>query len=122
MGKLIYSKNSEKMAWGPDFYKAVTGLFGKRALPSGAYLIKVRNVVVSPNGKGFMDNLTSKSWFIPIEPVFTTKRNGLGIHPDGGRKGTLGCIGFQGADSDRFWKKWLQTALDQRPTSLIVKD
>ena len=121
MSKLVYSKALNKVTWGEHSYKAITGGFGKGPLPSGKYKVEVRHVVVNLSGSGFQDNLTKKSWFIPITPSFSTPRDGFGIHPDGSPKGTKGCIGLQGRDSERFWKKWNNTPLRERPASLTVK-
>jgi len=121
MAKLIFSKTTKKLTWGNVTFEALSGGYGKGPLPSGDYTVKVRNVVVNPSGSGFKDNLTGKSWFIPISPTFSTTRSGFGIHPDGSPKGTKGCIGLQGADADKFWKKWTATSLNQRPNSLEVK-
>jgi len=110
-----------EITWGTHSYKAITGGFGKGPLPSGNYNVKVRHVVVNPPGSGFKDALTGKSWFIPIKPSFSTPRDGFGIHPDGAPKGTKGCIGLQGGDSEKFWKKWNDTSMSERPVSLVVQ-
>lgn len=121
MNKLIFSRQHGRLTWGSDSYNAVTGGYGKGPLPSGNYTVEVRRVVVNPPGSGFKDNLTGNSWFIPITPSFSTTRSGLGIHPDGSPKGTLGCIGLQGEDSGKFWRKWNNTPMGQRPLSLSVQ-
>jgi L,D-transpeptidase catalytic domain len=120
MSNLVFTKTMNKLAWGTFTYKAVSGGFGKGPLPNGDYDVKIRNVVVNPPESGFKDEITGKSWFIPISPTFPSSRSGFGIHPDGSPKGTKGCIGLQGADTEKFWGKWLQTPLSQRPTSLKV--
>lgn len=120
MSQLIYSKTTRRLAWGSDSFNGISGGFGKGSLPSGHYIVKVNHAVINPIGSGFKDNLTGKSWFIPISHSTDTSRSGLGIHPDGSPPGTAGCIGLQGADANRFWTKWNNTALGQRPTSLEV--
>lgn len=121
MSKLTYWKSLGQLKWGNDSYNGVSGGFGKGPLPEGDYEVRVKHVVVNPPGSGFKDPNTGSSWFIPIEPKFSTSRGGLGIHPDGTPKGTEGCIGLQGADSQKFWTKWNNTPMGDRPTELAVK-
>jgi hypothetical protein len=33
-------------------------------------------------------------WSIRLVPLFSTTREAIGVHPDGGLPGTLGCIGI----------------------------
>lgn len=121
MNKLIFSKINNRLRWGVHSYDAVSGGFGNGPIPNGIYEVEIRKVVLDPTGSGFKDKITGKSWFIPVTPSFSTSRNGLGIHPDGSPKGTKGCIGLQGQDADKFWKKWNRTQMKQRPISLTVK-
>ena len=37
-------------------------------------------------------------WFLKILPEFDTERTGLGMHPDGNKPGTEGCIGAKNKD------------------------
>ncbi len=131
MNKLIFEKTKDKsnnktasgfLKWATSSFSAISGGYGKGALPDGDYTVKTRNVVVGSTLKsGFKDKKSGEKWFIPIEPNFNTDRKGFGIHPDGGPTGTLGCIGLRSNDASRFWKKWNKTPLSSRPTSLIVK-
>jgi L,D-transpeptidase catalytic domain len=121
MSKLTFWKSLHKLKWGNNSYAGVSGGFGKGPLPSGEYEVRVRHVVVNPPGSGYKDSSTGKSWFIPIKPKFSTTRGGFGIHPDGSPKGTKGCIGLQGNDSQKFWKAWNATAMGERPKELTVK-
>lgn len=50
-----------------------------------------------------------EGWFVPLEPQFSTKRGTLergrfGIHPDGEKPGTEGCIGVFGGDYDELYE------------------
>ena len=125
--ELIKDKADTKTAhgflkWGTSSYNAISGGHGNGYLPEGVYTVKTKNVVVGKGLKlGFQDSRSKKRWFIPIVPDFDTGRNKLGIHPDGGKGGTLGCIGLRGADTERFWKRWNGTPLGSRPRSLIVR-
>ena len=118
-----FNKTSGKLAWGGATYTAVSGPFGKGELPEGSYTVRVRHVVVgSTLGQSYTDPKTGDAWFIPISPEFDTSRSRFGIHPDGGKPGTQGCIGLRGADAGKFWQRWNKTAMGGRPTSLIVEE
>lgn len=84
------------------------------------YTVRSFDVVEDPTDPGFVDPITSKAWFIPLQARFSTNRHGLGIHPDGNVPGTLGCIGLQGMDASKFWRKWNSMAKALRPTALTV--
>ncbi len=55
--------------------------------------------------KGEIDNSSycdkkNQCWWCPIVPRFDAGgRGGFGIHPDGGKGGTAGCIGIKMQDS-----------------------
>lgn len=121
MDTFEFSIEKKELIWGGKSFSAISGGFGKGSLPKGSYTVKVRHVVVNPPDSGYQDALAKNSWFIPIEPDFSTTRRGFGIHPDGSPKGSKGCIGLQGTATGLFWKKWNNTSLGHRPTSLIVK-
>ena len=108
------------LTWGDESYRAVSGPHKKGRLPAGIYRVKTRNAVDSGLSNSFTNPLTGRGWFVPIEPAFTTERGGFGIHPDGGTPGTLGCIGLTGVDTKKFWDRWLETPLADRPISLTV--
>lgn len=113
---------SGQLTWGDDQYNVVSGPWSKGAIPNGDYAVKSRNVVEgSQLGSGFEDNQTGKRWFIPVEALFSTNRGGFGIHPDGNVEGTQGCVGLVGRDASRFFIKWLNTKLSDRPTGLRVE-
>lgn len=59
-------------------------------------------------------------FFVPIYPRFQTNRGKtggrLGIHPDGNKSGTLGCIGITDANAQSFHNAMKQTA----PSALLT--
>lgn len=104
MSTLNFSISSGILTWGATHYTATSGPHGKGALPLGGYTIKVRHAVVGNHlASGFKDNMTGNSWFIPLDPLFSTTRHGFGIHPDGNAPGTKGCVGLTGVDAGNFW-------------------
>jgi len=114
-----------KLRWGNDEYEVVTGGYGKGAIPDGIYDIKVRYAAtgnISTMKSGFVNPITKRGWFLPLSPQFDTVRHGFGIHPDGNKPGTKGCVGLQGNDIKKFWDKWLATSLNTRPSSLLVSN
>lgn len=121
MNELKYHRSTETITWGNESYKAVSGPHGKGKLPPGSYNVLTRNVVTGTGlSRSFRDR-NGTAWFIPISPLFSTARDGLGIHPDGGISGTLGCIGLSGDDAARFWTRWNSLAMGARPQRLAVE-
>ncbi|GMQ45187.1 hypothetical protein [Vibrio sp. 10N] len=109
--------------WEGERYRVVTGGYGKGAIPDGEFTIRVRQVAVGTKENmlsGFVNPLNGRGWFIPLTPNFATSRFGFGIHPDGNLPGTKGCLGLQGNDTEKFWKRWCETKIDSRPTLLQV--
>ena len=112
-----------KLKWGSDEYEVVTGGYGKGAIPDGTYDISRYNAVVGDKStmkSGFVNPINGRGWFLPLAAKFSTTRNGFGIHPDGNLPGTKGCVGLQGADTKKFWGKWMRTSMNSRPSSLVV--
>ena len=113
-----------KLKWGSDEYEVVSGGYGKGEIPEGTYDIERYNAVVGDKStmkSGFVNPTNGGGWFLPLTPKFATGRHGFGIHPDGNLPGTKGCVGLQGADSKKFWDKWMKTVMKVRPSSLIVR-
>ncbi|RME58823.1 RHS repeat-associated core domain-containing protein, partial [Candidatus Parcubacteria bacterium] len=83
----------------------ISGPWGKGMLPKGRYALPGAPVKVPPSHPrqaSFCDPL-GNCWWQPIKPLFPTDRSGLGIHPDGNKPGTAGCIGIKARDtSDLF--------------------
>jgi hypothetical protein len=101
MADLTFNLSSGVLSWtGKGRWDAVSGPHGEGKLPKSTYKVSRREITAySGNiGKSYRDS-TGKGFFIPIYPQFETTRgeNGgrLGIHPDGGVYGTLGCIGIR---------------------------
>ena len=97
---LKFYKSSGRLIWpGKGEWKALSGGHGD-PLPSLTYEIDRRGITgYGKIARGFQ-NKTGKGFFIPLKPNSKTTRgtraNGrFGIHPDGGSKGTQGCIGLQ---------------------------
>jgi len=78
-------------------WPVVSGPYGKGKAPKGRYKVdKPKAIEATEANKSFRDT-EGLAWFAPITPLFQTDRTSLGIHPDGGVPGTLGCIGVKGA-------------------------
>ncbi len=75
-------------------WKAVSGS-GKRLkpLPTGWY--KCSNFRKRTDGAMVREGV---GFSVDLEPLFSTERTLLRIHPDGGKSGTAGCIGITDAD------------------------
>lgn len=78
-------------------YKANSGGWGNGAIEPGYYKV---GKLFMPQEINVMNNRNAYSlfgfgWALGIEPLFKTDRTELMIHPDGGVKGTLGCIGIK---------------------------
>jgi len=109
MADLIFDRSKKKLSW--PFknlsWNAISGPFGAGALPPGLYDIARREITDYTNkvDAPYRDK-TGRGFFIPIYPKFNTNRGKsggrLGIHPDGNKPGTLGCIGITDANSKSF--------------------
>ena len=122
MSELTYNRKTGTLTWGATHFKAISGPYGNGALPLGKYDIQVRKVVDGGLSHRYQDKVTGNSWFIPIKPLFSTTRDGFGIHPDGNVTGTKGCVGLTPTDANSFWTRWTRGALPSRPTKLNVVD
>ncbi len=98
-------------------FKAVSGPWGKGALPKGEYILggkpRAKNATNDKNWKAFCDN-QNQCWSQTIKPQFKTERSLLAIHPDGNIAGTLGCIGLKNSDTKGF-RDYLTTQLKEKP-------
>jgi len=85
-GLVLYDIYDPHKGW-----TARSGPWGKGKLPAGLYEMgKPTEIAPNPSytdAKGF-------AWWAAITPLFPTERSGFGIHPDGGVRGTLGCLGI----------------------------
>ena len=109
MANLIFDREQKKLSWPiKDLsWDAISGPFGAGALPPGLYDIGRREITdyTSKIDMPYRDG-TGKGFFVPIYPRFNTTRGKsggrLGIHPDGNKPGTLGCIGITGQSAKSF--------------------
>lgn len=111
------------LKWIDVEYKCITGGYGLGPIPDGLFEVRVRHAVEGKKNNmksGYVNPLNNRGWFLPLNPKFSTSRTGFGIHPDGNLPGTKGCIGLLGGDTQKFWDRWIGTALSMRPTSLLV--
>lgn len=118
---LIYSIKRKILTWGDIEFEAGSGPYGEGPLPEGYYEVLVRHTVFNKYLSQSYRTHDGLGFFIPIQPTFDTHRSGFGIHPDGGVKGTLGCIGFDQKNSHDFWREWMNTSLSERPNLLYVE-
>ena len=86
-------------------FPSLSGPYGKGPLPKGRYklgpLIDINPEICTP---GF--RVGKIAFWIKLYPQFETNRIGLGIHPDGNIKGTLGCIGIHPDYAEIFYHLW----------------
>lgn len=109
MADLIFDRNLKKLSWPlkKKSWNAVSGPFGAGALPAGLYDISRREITGYTNKVDLpYQDATGNGFFVPIYPKFETNRGKvggrLGIHPDGNKPGTLGCIGLTSANAKSF--------------------
>lgn len=107
-------------------YAAVSGSRTLLPLPNGGYIAKnlrIRkkasmqlNVLPEQNDGGGM---CFPAWSVDVEPLFSSRRTLLRIHPDGNLPGTRGCIGILGYVHNCF--EDIEQALgDKSNLSLLV--
>lgn len=73
----------------------ISGRWGKGPAPKGKYLCRELRELDKKFEDFFRFAQFDIGFFMPIEPEFESDRYALGIHPDGGIEGTLGCIGLR---------------------------
>jgi hypothetical protein len=109
MVDLIFDRKKKALSWPSKnlSWNAISGPFGAGALPPGLYDLGRREVT------GYTANIdlsyrdkTGRGFFVPIYPKFQTHRGRsggrLGIHPDGNKPGTLGCVGITDRNARSF--------------------
>ncbi len=109
MADLIFNRIKMTLTWPSKnlSWNAVSGPFGAGALPLGLYDIGRREITGYTNKVDvpYRDK-TGMGFFVPIFPKFKTNRGKsggrLGIHPDGNKPGTLGCIGITDSTTKSF--------------------
>jgi hypothetical protein len=99
VNNLKFYRDLDILELGSIDIKAVSGFRGQKELPVGVYEISVPTIIDDvPENEPYKGELFC--WWCKIMPLFSTDRDGLGIHPDGNVEGTNGCIGVQ--KNDRF--------------------
>lgn len=82
----------------------------KAPLPKGVYRVERMGIEAGP----FADTELGRGFWIPITPLFATKRADLGIHQDpswgkpNGESGTSGCVGLQSAEATIKVVSWIK--------------
>lgn len=123
MADLVFDRTKKTLSW-PNknlTWNAVSGPFGAGALPPGLYDVGRREITgyTASVDVPYRDK-TGKGFFVPIYPKFQTDRGKsggrLGIHPDGNKPGTLGCIGITDANTKSFHDAIASTA----PASTLI--
>ena len=97
-GDLIVSQHVGDKVFNQKF-SAVSGNSNAYTLQNGVYSCSSFRYRSSSEGKGGYYN-NGYGFSINLNPSFTTMRTDLRIHPDGGKQGTLGCIGLSGGASE----------------------
>jgi len=123
MADLTFDRTKKVLSWPAKnlTWNAVSGPFGAGPLPIGLYDIARREITEYTNKVDvpYRDK-TGMGFFVPIYPKFQTSRGKtggrLGIHPDGNKPGTLGCIGITDANARSFHNAVKQTA----PSALLT--
>jgi len=109
MADLIFDRMNKTLSWPIKklTWSAISGPYGAGALPPGLYDIARREITQYTNKVDvpYRDK-SGMGFFVPIYPKFKTTRGKsggrLGIHPDGNKPGTLGCIGITEANTKSF--------------------
>lgn len=80
----------------------ISGPYGRHELPKGLYHA-YRSKLLDKNGEEAYCDSLQQCWMQVIDPQFSTDRSNLGIHPDGNKLGTLGCIGLFEANTKPWY-------------------
>jgi len=107
--KFIIERRENQKAYGTIKWQemnlqsgAISGPYGRMELPEGLYHAKKGMLLDKPSNDGFCDSLKN-CWFQLLAPQFSTERTELGIHPDGNKIGTKGCIGLIDANTKAWY-------------------
>lgn len=111
-GKALKVLDTPGLEW-----PARSGPWGNGPAPEGEYVV-ARAVELPDTAPGGFRDPAGNEWWAAMTPAFVTERQGLGIHPDGGVEGTLGCIGIIGTDTASC-RDWLTKAV--QPILLYVR-
>ncbi len=96
------------------FSGAFSGPYGRGELPKGLYHCYRSKLLDKPEipPYSFCDSLR-QCWMQVIDPQFSTDRTELGIHPDGNKLGTLGCIGLLDANTMPWYEAFKSIPIGQ---------
>ena len=126
MPDLYFDRLQQKLSWpfNNQCWNAISGPFGAGPLPPGLYDIGRREITDYTNKVDIpYRDKTGKGFFLPIYPKFNTNRGKvggrLGIHPDGNKPGTLGCIGITDANTKSFHDAIKMTPIKIKLTLLV---
>ena len=97
-GELTVSQHVGDKVFNQNF-SAVSGNGTAYTLQNGEYSCSSFRYRSSSEANGGYYN-NGYGFSINLNPRFTTERTLLRIHPDGGRSGTLGCIGLTGGANE----------------------
>jgi hypothetical protein len=101
--------------------RAVSGPFGAGALPLGSYSAP-RSMLLDKNDASYRDGADPPNcWMQAILPMFSTDRDDLGVHPDGGVPGTQGCIGLKVTNTRPWYDSFYGVPRDGSVTIEVVK-
>lgn len=123
MADIVFDRALKKLTWTAKglSWNAVSGPFGAGPLPPGLYDIARREITDYSNkiDAAYRDK-SGFGFFVPIYPKFETTRGKtggrLGIHPDGNKPGTLGCVGITDTNAKSFHDAMKMTS----PSSILT--
>ena len=118
MKPMVFSISNEILIMDGKTYRAVSGPYGKGALPNGSYqVLELVDLDITEKSKPYC--IGDICFWIPLIPDIETARTGLGIHPDGNVKGSLGCIAIESEDDCVLFRCYFKKL---NPEKLIVVD
>ena len=125
MSKLEYNISTEKLTWISNgktigiWHARSGGNDGFKHLPRGVYTVgnPHSDKILHGLKAGFNVPGTNNGYFIPLYRS-GIGRKGFGIHPDGGKPKTHGCVGIS-KNAIQFFHKFISS--NPRPTRLYVK-
>lgn len=125
MTKLVFDKSTGKLRAFGKSWNATSGTSKIKSLPNKTYTAPPNALMtgtkkkvpgVPSHSKYNKDSYTDKkgfSWFLWIG------QGNLGIHPEGGAAGTLGCIGITDGDTSELFNKI--KAVRHESITIVVK-
>ncbi len=99
---------------------AVSGPYGKRELPHYLYHAPRSGLVDKLSSNSAYCDSLNKCWFQYLDPQFSSDRTDLGIHPDGNKSGTLGCIGIVDADTSAWYNAFKALGTEEHTVVEVI--